>query len=193
LNDTIANNAAYFGGGIAYPDEADTIENTIVADNSGGVTSGGGGDCYDSSTTDNAGSADVGGNIDGDSTCFISTVIYDLVGVNPLLAPLALNVASGIETDALIAKSPAIGNGVTSPLACPQWIKWAIYEARRVTVVHTKLSLPRRGIIEFLDGSHQCSGSNERHRTSVDIWHADVGDRVGHDLVDGLGDFRRGE
>jgi len=82
LNDTIANNAAYFGGGIAYPDEADTIENTIVADNSGGVTSGGGGDCYDSSTTDNAGSADVGGNIDGDSTCFIarlSTTLSELI------------------------------------------------------------------------------------------------------------------
>jgi uncharacterized repeat protein (TIGR01451 family) len=116
LNDTITRNSAYFGGGIAEPQDATSIENTIVANNSGGNTSSGGGDCYSASITDNAAAADKGGNIDGDGTCFTNSTTNDHTDVNPLLGPLA---ASGgpTATDALLSGSPAIGDAVAG--SCP--------------------------------------------------------------------------
>jgi predicted outer membrane repeat protein len=116
LNDTIAHNTGYDGGGIYEPSYANTIENTIVADNSGSVGTSGGGDCYEDST-DSAGAADVGGNIDSDGTCF-GTVTSDHTSVNPGLAPLGSH-GGTIQTDALYTTSPAVGEGVSSPLACP--------------------------------------------------------------------------
>ncbi len=116
LNDTIAHNSAYEGGGIYDPDNANAIENTIVADNSGGFTPAGGGDCYYNSTTDNAGAADKGGNIDSDGTCFSNVAPNDHAGVNPDLGSLAFN-GGPTETDALLAGSPAIGDAVGG--SCP--------------------------------------------------------------------------
>lgn len=117
LNDTIARNAAYYGGGIANPSYANSIANTIVADNSGGYNSGdGGGDCYGNTETDNAGAADKGGNIDSDGTCFSTSVTGDQTNVDPLLGQLAAN-GGPTETDALLSGSPAIGNAVAA--ACP--------------------------------------------------------------------------
>jgi uncharacterized repeat protein (TIGR01451 family) len=118
LNDTVARNSAYEGGGIANPQFANTIENTIVADNSGGTGTGGGGDCYGTVATDNAGAADRGGNIDSDGTCFLGSVSHDRVDTNPDLGPLASN-GGALQTDALLAGSPAIGDGVNTPAACP--------------------------------------------------------------------------
>jgi len=118
LNDTVARNSAYDGGGIANPQFANTIENTIVADNSGGTGTNGGGDCYGNVATDNAGAADRGGNIDSDGTCFLGSVSHDRVDTNPDLGTLADN-GGVLQTDALLAGSPAIGDGVNTPAACP--------------------------------------------------------------------------
>jgi uncharacterized repeat protein (TIGR01451 family)/CSLREA domain-containing protein len=118
LNDTITRNTSYDGGGIYAPGDANVIENTIVAGNAGGATTSGGGDCGGSSPTDNAGVADHGGNIDSDGTCFSSTVSHDKTGVNPDLGLLASN-GGPTQTDALLAGSPAIGDGVSTPDACP--------------------------------------------------------------------------
>jgi uncharacterized repeat protein (TIGR01451 family)/CSLREA domain-containing protein len=115
LNDTIARNDAYEGGGIAFPENVNSIKNTIVADNSASSGSSGGGDCYDSSATDNAHSADVGGNIDSDGSCFSDSVTGDQTGVNPELGPLASN-GGPTETDALVPNSPAIGKAIAG---CP--------------------------------------------------------------------------
>ncbi|MGA3354861.1 MAG: right-handed parallel beta-helix repeat-containing protein [Acidimicrobiales bacterium] len=108
LNDTITRNTAYYGGGIAYPEYANSIENTIVAGNSGGATTDGGGDCYGSGATANAGSADKGGNIDSDGTCFSSIISRDQTGVNPDLGSLSNN-GGPTATDAELPGSPAIG------------------------------------------------------------------------------------
>lgn len=116
LNDTVTRNTAYEGGGIFDPENANAIENTIVADNSGGFTPDGGGDCYYNSTTDNAGAADKGGNIDSDGTCFSDVVPHDHTGVSPNLDTLAFN-GGPTETDALLTGSPAIGDAVGG--TCP--------------------------------------------------------------------------
>jgi uncharacterized repeat protein (TIGR01451 family) len=116
LNDTIAHNSAYDGGGIFAPADVNSIENTIVADNTGGSTTDGGGDCYDSSTTDNAGAADMGGNIDSDGSCFSASTANDKIGVDPDLGGLGSN-GGPTQTDALLTGSPAIGDGVSG--SCP--------------------------------------------------------------------------
>jgi uncharacterized repeat protein (TIGR01451 family) len=108
LNDTITRNTAYYGGGIAYPENANSIENTIVAGNSGGATTDGGGDCYGSGATANASTADKGGNIDSDGTCFSDIISRNQTGVNPDLGPLS-NSGGPTETDAELPGSPAIG------------------------------------------------------------------------------------
>ncbi len=116
LNDTIVRNEAQDGGGLApfqgpgYPNLV--IENTIVAQNSGG-------DCYRTTSLDNTASADAGGNIDSDGSCFSEGVTGDRTGVaEPALgvAELASN-GGPAETDALTASSPAIGAGVSG--SCP--------------------------------------------------------------------------
>jgi predicted outer membrane repeat protein len=115
LNDTIARNFAEQGGGLAPAGESGypylQIENTIVAANSGG-------DCYGAGSTDNTTTADVGGNIDSDGSCFSDLIKGDRVGVDPLLAPLGSQ-GGPTETAALLTGSPAIDDGVGSPLACP--------------------------------------------------------------------------
>ncbi len=108
LNDTITRNSAYYGGGIAYPEYANSIENTLVAGNSGGATTDGGGDCYGVTATANASAADKGGNIDSDGTCFSNIISRDQTGVNPGLGPLSNN-GGPTETDAELPGSPAIG------------------------------------------------------------------------------------
>jgi predicted outer membrane repeat protein len=118
LNDTITRNQGYKGGGIYGPENANTIENTIVAGNSGGFTADGGGDCYGTQALDNATAADKGGNIDGDGACFSSLVSHDQTGVAPLLGELAAN-GGPTETDGLLTGSPAIASGVSTPVACP--------------------------------------------------------------------------
>jgi CSLREA domain-containing protein len=118
LNDTIAHNTAIDGGGIYGPQNADVIENTIVAGNYGGPSADGGADCYGTAPEDNAGAADAGGNIDSDGTCFSEGVNGDQIRVDPLLGGLANN-GGPTETDALLAGSPATGNAVSLPLACP--------------------------------------------------------------------------
>jgi uncharacterized repeat protein (TIGR01451 family) len=116
LNDTIAYNTAGEGGGIAQPQEAGSIENTIVAENSGGTSSDGGGNCYNNSATDNAGAADAGGNIDSDGSCFKDSVTGDQTGVNPLLGPLTNN-GGPTATAALLTGSPAVGKAISA--GCP--------------------------------------------------------------------------
>ncbi len=116
LNDTIARNSANAGGGIANPGDANSIKNTIVAENFGGVANTGGADCQGAAAHDNAGAADAGGNIDSDGSCFSAGVAHDQTGVNPALGPLAAN-GGPTETDALLAGSPAIGGAVSG--TCP--------------------------------------------------------------------------
>jgi len=115
LNDTLTRNTAYEGGGIYEPERANAIENTIVAGNFGGFTSSGGGDCYFKEAA-SAETADKGGNIDSDGTCFSDSVAGDDTGVNPGLATLANN-GGPTETDELLAGSPAIGRGIS--VFCP--------------------------------------------------------------------------
>lgn len=116
LNDTVTRNSAYYGGGINNPQYANTIENTVIAGNSGGTGTAGGGDCYGTTPTDNAGAADKGGNIDSDNTCFSNAVSGDHTGVSAVLGPLASN-GGPMQTDALLAGSPAIGDAIKA--ACP--------------------------------------------------------------------------
>jgi uncharacterized repeat protein (TIGR01451 family)/CSLREA domain-containing protein len=114
LNDTIVRNSAEDGGGIAQPNDANSIENTIVADNAGTAESGtANGDCVAPAGS----SADHGGNIDSDGSCFGGDgVASDQVGVEPLLAPLADN-GGPVQTDAPLNGSPAIAKAVGG--ACP--------------------------------------------------------------------------
>jgi uncharacterized repeat protein (TIGR01451 family) len=120
LSDTITRNAAFQGGGIALPQDAASIEDTIVAGNNGGTDTESGEDCYGGSSTslasDSASLADKGGNIDSDGTCFSAGVSHDHVGVNPGLGPLASS-GGPTQTDALLSGSPAIGDGVGG--SCP--------------------------------------------------------------------------
>ncbi len=115
-NVTIAHNTAHDGGGIYYPSYAVTIENRIVADNTGTASANGGADCYQANASDNAGQADAGGNLDSDGTCFLNGVKGDQAGVNPQLHALADN-NGATPTDALLPGSPAIGKGLGP--ACP--------------------------------------------------------------------------
>jgi uncharacterized repeat protein (TIGR01451 family) len=111
LNDTITDNTSHQGGGIYEPRNADNIENTIVANNEGGDCDGLAG------PSDNAEEADAGGNIDSDATCF-GEAPHDLNNVDPLLGALLSN-GGPTQTNALETGSPAINDGVTAPLECP--------------------------------------------------------------------------
>jgi uncharacterized repeat protein (TIGR01451 family) len=119
LSDTITRNTSFDGGGIAFPERANSIEDTIVTGNNGGTDHHSGEDCFGDSgsvASDSALTADTGGNIDSDGTCFSASVSHDHVGVNPDLGPLAPN-GGPTQTDALLTGSPAIGNAV--PGSCP--------------------------------------------------------------------------
>jgi hypothetical protein len=114
-NVTVAHNT----GGIDNPSRAGTIENTIVADNTGTTGVAAAQDCVDPNPTDHtdlAGPADVGGNLDSDRSCFVAGVAGDVTAVDPKLAPLADN-GGGPPTDALLAGSPAIFQALS--VACP--------------------------------------------------------------------------
>jgi uncharacterized repeat protein (TIGR01451 family)/CSLREA domain-containing protein len=116
LNDTIAHNTAYNGGGINAAQDANSIENTIVADNTGTLStpSTEGGDCYDTTAL---GTSDKGHNLDSDGSCFGGdSLALDDRKADPLLGTLAGNGGAN-QTDALKAGSPAIGGaaGVDCP------------------------------------------------------------------------------
>jgi CSLREA domain-containing protein/uncharacterized repeat protein (TIGR01451 family) len=121
LNDTVARNTALQGGGIYQANLAGRIENTIIADNTGDPSHGGG-DCYDT-TGFGAGGADAGHNLDSDGTCFgtpanpsIPLLASDRTQVDPMLAPLADN-GGLVNTDALVAGSAAVGHANSAD--CP--------------------------------------------------------------------------
>ena len=119
-NDTVAGNVAqYYGGGIEAAGDANTIEDTIVAENSSAY---GYGDCYGQAdqTSD---STDAGNNLDSDGTCFSTggdsttpEASGDIVDADPLLSGLADNGGS-VETDALQSGSPAISAGNSATCA----------------------------------------------------------------------------
>ena len=115
-NDTITRNTGSDGGGIYDPQNANSIQNTIVADNSGGPGAAGGGDCHGTTASDNAAAADQGGNLDSDGTCFSASVAHDQINVDPMLGQLSDN-GGATETDLPLIGSPAIGSALAS--ACP--------------------------------------------------------------------------
>jgi CSLREA domain-containing protein len=121
LNVTIAHNDGIYGGGVYNPVYAGTIENTIIADNTNTGGSSGAGDCYGESVGDNApdeaSTADFGGNLDSDGTCFVNGVNGDRAGVDPKLATLSDSNGGSTPTDAFDADSPAISLGLAA--ACP--------------------------------------------------------------------------
>jgi CSLREA domain-containing protein len=120
-NVTVAHNNGIYGGGVYGPVYAGTIENTIIADNTNTGGSSGAGDCYGESVGDNApdeaSTADFGGNLDSDGTCFVNGVNGDRAGVDPKLATLSDSNGGSTPTDAFDADSPAISLGLAA--ACP--------------------------------------------------------------------------
>jgi predicted outer membrane repeat protein len=161
LNDTITRNQAYEGGGIFRPENANSIQNTIVAGNYGGLTAGGGGDCYGASGLDNASTADKGGNIDGDGSCFSDSVSHDQTSVSPLLGELAAN-GGPTETDGLLPGSPAIASGIsTIALPCPAT------DQRGVTRSGTCYVGAYQGVLGEGSGSTVVSGSSAAATTTV--------------------------
>jgi uncharacterized repeat protein (TIGR01451 family)/CSLREA domain-containing protein len=116
LNDTIARNTAYIGGGIDAAQDANSIENTIVAGNTGTLSTAAteGGDCYDVIVL---GAADKGHNLDTDGSCFGGdSPSLDDQTADPLLGTLADNGGS-TQTEALKAGSPAIAKAAGAD--CP--------------------------------------------------------------------------
>ena len=130
INDTIAFNNAGGGGGVFNPADFGSsgsagggfgVENTTIAENSGGDCSNGGG-----TSTFNA-PQDTGNNDDSDQTCFGGLGgPNDKTGVNPLLANPANNggpAAGGpgdtetVQTDAEQASSPTVNAGNNN--GCP--------------------------------------------------------------------------
>jgi predicted outer membrane repeat protein len=120
-NVTIAHNSGIYGGGLYNPVYAGSIANTIVAANTNTGGSSGAADCYGESVANNApdeaSTADFGGNLDSDGTCFVNGVNGDRAGVDPKLATLSDSNGGSTPTDAFDADSPAISLGLAS--ACP--------------------------------------------------------------------------
>jgi predicted outer membrane repeat protein len=107
-NGTIAFNSASNGGGIYRNNGTINIGNTIVAQNTAGTSPDIG------SNVAGVGYANAGWNLIGNNTGFAATftngVSGTIVGVNPMLAPLAFNGGS-TQTHALLPGSPAINGG----------------------------------------------------------------------------------
>jgi uncharacterized repeat protein (TIGR01451 family) len=120
-NVTIAHNSGTYGGGIYGPVYALAIENTVIAANSNTGGAGGAGDCYgesvDSNGPDEASTADLGGNLDSDGTCFANGVNGDVTGADAKLGTLSDANGGPTPTDALDADSPAIF--LARAAACP--------------------------------------------------------------------------
>jgi uncharacterized repeat protein (TIGR01451 family) len=120
-NVTIAHNSGTDGGGIYGPVYALAIENTIIAANTNTGGSGGAADCYgvtvDDNGPDEASTADLGGNLDSDGTCFANGVNGDVTGADAKLGTLSDDNGGPTPTDALDADSPAIFLARAS--ACP--------------------------------------------------------------------------
>jgi filamentous hemagglutinin family protein len=114
-NSTIAFNTANNGGGIYRNNGTIDIGNSIVAQNTAGTSPDIG------SSTPSVGYTNAGWNLIGDNTGFATTftngVNGTIIGVNPMLAPLANN--GGVtQTHALLPGSPAInaGNNALIPM-----------------------------------------------------------------------------
>jgi predicted outer membrane repeat protein len=114
-NSTIAFNTANNGGGIYRNNGTIDIGNSIVAQNTAGTSPDIG------SSTPSVGYTNAGWNLIGDNTGFEATfsdgVNGTIVGVDPLLAPLANN-GGPTQTHALLPGSPAInaGNNALIPM-----------------------------------------------------------------------------
>jgi predicted outer membrane repeat protein len=114
-NSTIAFNTAKNGGGIFINNGTIDIGNSIVAQNTAGTSPDIG------SSTLGVGYTNAGWNLIGDNTSFEATfsngVNGTIVGVDPLLAPLA-NYGGPTQTHALLPGSPAInaGNNALIPM-----------------------------------------------------------------------------
>jgi hypothetical protein len=107
-NSTIAFNTANNGGGIYRNNGTVDIGNSIVAQNTAGTSPDIG------SSTLGVGYTNAGHNLIGNNTGFAATftngVNGTIIGVNPMLAPLANN--GGVtQTHALLPGSPAINGG----------------------------------------------------------------------------------
>ena len=105
-NVTIARNSASSASAIAFPGYAGTVENTIIAGNTGGTS------CNDGNNT-----ADGGGNVSTDSSCFPPSAAGDKLNVADVKLGLLQDNGGPSETDALEVGSPAIWNGRT--MLCP--------------------------------------------------------------------------
>jgi len=120
-NVTIAHNSGTDGGGIYGPVYALAIENTIIAANTNTGGAAGAGDCYgesvDNNGPDEASTADLGGNLDSDGTCFVNGVNGDVTGADAKLGTLSDDNGGPTPTDALDADSPAIF--LARATACP--------------------------------------------------------------------------
>lgn len=111
-HDTIADNSDAYGGAVYDPSHANTIKNTIIADNTA-QTREGGADCQNGADYgESSNFTDAGNNLDSDGSCFGGDASHgaagDLTSVDPLLSLLADN-GGPVETMALQPGSPAIG------------------------------------------------------------------------------------
>lgn len=97
---TISGNSSAFGGGVDFPYGSATIQNSIVANNSGG-------DCSGTLTSH-------GYNLSSDGTCNLTNT-GDLNNTNPQLGPLQYN-GGPTQTMSLPAGSPAVDAG--NPNGC---------------------------------------------------------------------------
>lgn len=113
-HDTIADNSDAYGGAVYYPSEANTIENTIIADNTAQSRETGADCTYGADYSESSNFTDAGNNLDSDGSCFsgdsANAATGDVVSADPLLSTLADN-GGPVWTMALQAGSPAIGAG----------------------------------------------------------------------------------
>ncbi len=115
-HDTIADNSDAYGGAVYYPSNANTIENTIIADNTSQSRESGadcqyGADYNESGTFTNAGH-----NLDSDGSCFsgdasVNGAVGDVTEQRNRCSRRWADNGGPVWTMALQAGSPAIGAG----------------------------------------------------------------------------------